>query len=178
MKENRIISYGGRTPKLHETVFVAPGAKIIGRVSIGENSSVWYNVVIRGDVDEVTIGAGTNIQDGAVLHQDRGFPLVIGNNVTVGHNAIVHGGIVGDGAVIGMGAIVMSGAKIGANSVLGAGSLLPQGKEIPANSLALGSPAKVVRQLTPEEVHNFGEMARVYSRRAKFYRGAGDNPDI
>ncbi|SFH32107.1 Carbonic anhydrase or acetyltransferase, isoleucine patch superfamily [Desulfotomaculum arcticum] len=178
MKENQLISYGARTPKLHATVFVAPGAKIIGRVEIGANSSVWYNVVIRGDVDEVTIGAGTNIQDGAVLHQDKGFPLVIGNNVTVGHNAIVHGGIVGDGAVIGMGAIVMSGAKIGANSVLGAGSLLPQGKEIPANSLAMGSPAKVVRQLSEDEVHNFGKMARGYGRRAIFCRGAGDNPDI
>jgi len=166
MMDNQIIAQDGRTPELHETVFVASGARIIGRVAIGQNSSVWYNVVIRGDVDEVTIGAGTNIQDGAVLHEDHGFPLVIGNNVTVGHNAVVHGAIVGDGAVIGMGAIVLSGAKIGANSVLGAGSLLPQGKEIPANSLAMGSPAKVVRQLSEGEIQNFGLMAKGYSQRA------------
>lgn len=178
MKEDQIFAYGDRTPKLHETVFVAPGAKIVGRVKIGEGSSVWYNVVIRGDVDEVTIGAGTNIQDGAVLHQDKGFPLAIGNNVTVGHNAIVHGSTVGDGAVIGMGSIVMSGAKIGDNSVLGAGSVLPQGKEIPANSLAMGSPARVVRRLSEEEVHNFGKMARLYKRRAEYCRAAGDNPDF
>lgn len=177
MKEQNIFSYGDKIPQLHETVFVAPGARIIGRVTIGANSSVWYNVVIRGDVDDVEIGCGTNIQDGAVLHEDGGYPLVVGDNVTVGHNAILHGCQVGNGAVIGMGAVVLSGAKIGECSVVGAGSLVPGGKEIPPRTLAMGSPAKVVRQLTEEDIENFSKMAQHYRNRAMFYLGEAANPD-
>jgi len=178
LTEKNIYAYGDRKPVLHETVFIAPGARVIGRVKIGAHSSVWYNAVIRGDVDEVKIGAGTNIQDGAVLHEDEGFPLVIGDNVTVGHNAILHGCQVGDGAVIGIGAIVMSGARIGVNSVIGAGALVPGGKEFPPNVLVMGSPARVVRELSFEDIENFGKMEKRYRKRAMYCRGEGRNPDF
>lgn len=173
MSGQNLYNFGEIKPVLHKTVFVAPGARVVGRVEIGAHSSVWYNVVIRGDVDEVKIGSGTNIQDGSVLHEDEGFPLVIGDNVTVGHGAILHGCSVGDGAVIGMGAIVLSGAKIGANTVVGAGSLVPQGKEIPPNCLVMGTPAKVVRELGQDEIAAFGRMASHYRARAAFYLGGG-----
>ncbi|WP_347490539.1 gamma carbonic anhydrase family protein [Desulfoscipio sp. XC116] len=171
MFSQNIFVYGDKVPEVHKTAFIAPGARIIGRVVIGANSSVWYNAVIRGDVDDVQIGSGTNIQDGAVLHEDGGYPLVIGDNVTVGHNATVHGCHVEDGAVIGMGAVVLSGARIGAFSVIGAGSLVPGGKRIPPHSLVIGSPAKVVRELSPEDIDNFGKMAQNYRDRAGFLLG-------
>lgn len=174
----KLYSYGGQMPAVDDTVFVAPGARIVGRVKIGAHSSVWYNVVIRGDVDEVHIGSHTNIQDGSVLHEDGGFPLVIGDHVTVGHNAVLHGCHVGDGAVIGMGAVVMSGAKIGANSVLGAGSLLPQGREIPPNCMAMGSPAKVVRELSEQEMESFSKLAASYRDRAVFYKDSVKKHDF
>ncbi len=177
MTDINIISYGDKLPVLDQTVFVAPGARIIGRVVIGAYSSIWYNVVIRGDADEVSIGSGTNIQDGAVLHEDGGSPLVIGDNVTVAHHATLHGCHVGDGAMIGMGAIVLSGAVIGEHSVVGAGSLVLGGKEIPPCSLVMGSPAKVVRELTPEDIDNFGKMARRYRDRARYFLGEIENPD-
>lgn len=178
MAGDSIISYGNRKPILHEPVFVAPGARVVGRVEINKFSSVWYNVVIRGDVDKVTIGCGTNIQDGAVVHEDSGYPCVLGDNVLVGHNAVLHGCTVGDDVVIGMGAIVLSGAKIGANSIVAAGALVPGGKEIPPNSLAVGSPAKVVREVSPEEKDTFGEMSARYRQRAMFYLGLEENPDF
>lgn len=173
-----VISYGDRKPVLHEPVFLAPGARVVGRVEIGPHSSIWYNVVIRGDVDEVKVGCGTNIQDGAVVHEDGGYPCTIGDNVLVGHNAILHGCTVGDNAVIGMGAIVLSGAKIGAGSVVGAGALVPGGKEIPPNSLAVGSPAKVVREIKPEEKETFREMTQRYRQRAMFCLGLEESPDL
>lgn len=171
MSKNNIYAYRDKKPVVHETVFVAPGARIVGRVEIGAHSSVFYNVVIRGDVDEVKIGSGTNIQDGAVLHEDTGMPLIIGDNVTVGHSVLLHGCHVGDGAVIGMGAIVLSGAKIGANCVIGAGSLVTEGKEIPPHSLVIGSPAKVIRELSPDDIKKFSKLAQSYRQRALEYRG-------
>ncbi|KAF1084116.1 putative acetyltransferase EpsM [Sporotomaculum syntrophicum] len=177
MTDINIISYGDKLPVLDQTVFVAPGARIIGRVVIGAYSSIWYNVVIRGDADEVRIGSGTNIQDGAVLHEDGGSPLIIGDNVTVAHHATLHGCHVRDGAMIGMGAIVLSGAVIGEHSVVGAGSLVLGGKEIPPHSLVMGSPARVVRELTPEDIDNFGKMARRYRDRVRYFLGEIENPD-
>jgi len=176
MNEQNIFAYGDKKPVLHETVFIAPGARIIGRVVIGAYSSVWYNVVMRGDVDDIQIGSGTNIQDGAVLHEDGGYPLVIGDNVTVGHNATLHGCHVGDGVVVGMGAVVLSGAQIGAHSVIGAGSLVPGGKEIPPHVLVMGSPAEAGRQLTPEDIEIFGKMAHHYRNRASYHQGEAVNP--
>ncbi len=178
MTEPNIIGYGDKVPVLDKTVFVAPGARIIGRVVISAYSSVWYNVVIRGDADEVHIGSGTNIQDGAVLHEDGGYPLVIGDNVTVAHNATLHGCHVGDGAMVGMGAVVLSGAIIGAHSVVGAGSLVPGGKEIPPRSLVMGSPARVVRELSPQDIENFSKMAKRYRDRVRYFLGEIENPDF
>lgn len=149
-------------PKVSETAFIAPGAIVVGRVEIGEYASIWYNTVVRGDVDEVKIGAYTNIQDGAVLHEDGGFPLYVGERVTVGHRAILHGCIVEEGCLIGMGAMVLNGAWIGAGSVIGAGSLVTRGQVIPPGVLALGSPAKVVRVLSDEEIKKYQEPARRY----------------
>lgn len=178
MNGNKVYTYGNKKPLLHEPVFLAPGARVVGRVEIGKYSSVWYNVVIRGDVDEVKIGSRTNIQDGAVVHEDKGYPCIVGDNVLVGHNAVLHGCIVGDNAVIGMGAIVLSGAKIGANSIVAAGALVPGGREIPPNSLAVGSPAKVVREVKPEEKEYFKTMTERYSQRAMYYLGLEENPDF
>jgi carbonic anhydrase/acetyltransferase-like protein (isoleucine patch superfamily) len=138
---------GTRRPRVGTGVFIAPGAHLIGDVTIGENSSVWFNAVLRGDLEPIVVGEGSNIQDGAILHTDEGFPCIIGNNVTIGHGAVVHGATIEDEALVGMGATVLSGAKLGQGAVLGAGALLAEGKEIPAGMLALGVPAKIVHPI-------------------------------
>lgn len=131
--------------------WVAEGAVVVGNVIIGDESSVWYNAVIRGDMAPIVIGCGSNVQDGVVMHVDAGSPCTVGNSVTIGHNAIIHGCTIGHNSVIGMGSIVMNGAKIGEDCIIGAGSLVTQGTEIPDGMLAYGSPAKVIRPLTEEE---------------------------
>ena len=131
--------------------WVAEGAAVVGNVTVGDESSVWYNAVVRGDMAAVVIGCGTNIQDGAVVHTDKDHPCHIGNSVSVGHNAIVHGCSIGHNTVVGMGSIVMNGARVGADCIIGAGSLVTQGMEIPDGMLAYGSPAKIIRPLTEEE---------------------------
>jgi carbonic anhydrase/acetyltransferase-like protein (isoleucine patch superfamily) len=131
--------------------FVAENATVIGRVTLGEDANVWHNAVIRGDNEPIHIGARTNVQEGAVLHVDPGFPMVIGDDVTIGHMVMLHGCTIGDGALIGIGAIVLNGAKIGAGSLIGAGALVPQGKEIPPNSLVMGSPGKIIRDVTDKD---------------------------
>ena len=139
----------------HKTVWVAENAVLTGDITIGEGSSVWYGSVLRGDEAPITIGKNTNIQDGAILHEAANYPLVIGDGVTVGHRAVLHGCEIGDNVVVGMGSIVMNGAKIGKNSIVGAGSLVTQNKEFPEGVLILGYPARVVRNLKPEEIaHN------------------------
>jgi carbonic anhydrase/acetyltransferase-like protein (isoleucine patch superfamily) len=132
-----------RHPRVNTSASIASGAHVIGNVEIGEDSSVWFNAVLRGDLEPIVIGRGSNIQDGAILHTDEGFPCVIGNN------AIIHGATIEDEALVGMGAVVLSGAKLGKGAVLGAGAVLAEGKEIPAGMLALGVPAKVVRPIEP-----------------------------
>ncbi len=150
--------------------FVAPGAHVIGKVRLGQDSSVWFNAVVRGDTDLIDIGPGANVQDGCVLHTDPGFPLVIGPNATIGHNVILHGCTVGEGALIGMGATVLNGAKIGKNCLVGANALVTEGKEFPDNSLIVGAPAKAVRALD-EKGASMGRMiAAVYAARAKKFR--------
>lgn len=166
-----IHSYLGYRPKIKDTVFIAPGAQIIGRVEIEDNVGIWYNTVVRGDVDVVRIGPRTNIQDACVLHEDEGAPLIIGADVTVGHKALLHGCIIEDEAFIGMGAIILSGAKIGSGAVVGAGALVLQGQEIPPGMLALGSPAKVIRELSAKEKASFRKMADRYLQRAREYKG-------
>ena len=148
----------------HETVWVAENAVLVGDVTIGEGSSVWYGAILRGDEAPITIGKNTNIQDGAVLHEAARYPLVIGDGVTVGHNAILHGCEIGDNVVVGMGSIVMNGAKIGNDSIVGAGSLVTQDKEFPDGVMILGSPARALRNLTPEEIARNRWNAEEYVR--------------
>lgn len=150
-----------------EESWVAPNAAVIGNVSLGQNSSVWFSVVIRGDNEMVSIGDRTNIQDGSVLHSDPGFPLSIGDDTTVGHRVILHGCTIGRSCLIGMGAVVMNGAIIGEQSIIGANALITERKTFPPRSLIIGSPAKVVRQLTDEEVAGLGESASHYVLNAK-----------
>ncbi len=146
-----VIKYKGSTPQIHKTCFVADSADIIGDVSIGEKTTIWFNAVLRGDMAAIHIGKNSNVQDGCVVHCDAGVDTIVGDGVTVGHNAILHSSQIGDNCLIGMGATVLQ-AKIGDNCIVGAGALVTSGKEIPPNSLVLGSPAKVVRQLTEEEI--------------------------
>lgn len=148
--------------KKKDSVWIAQTADVVGNVTIGEESSIWYRAVVRGDIAPIEIGEGTNVQDGAVLHGSLGTPVTVGNCVTIGHNAIVHGCTVGNNVLIGMGAIVLDNAVIGDNCIVGAGSLVTKGKEFPAGSLILGSPAKAVRQLTQEEIKKTADNAMEY----------------
>ncbi len=150
-------------PEIHDSAMVAESAQVIGDVVIGEESSIWFNAVVRGDVNYIRIGMRTNIQDGCVLHvARRTLPLIIGDEVTVGHNAVLHACTVGNRCLIGMGAIVMDGAEVGENSIVGAGALVISGTKIPPGSLVLGSPAQVKRPLTEEEARNIRESAAHY----------------
>ncbi len=152
--------------------FVAPGAHVIGKVRMGEDSSVWFNAVIRGDTDLIDIGARVNVQDGCILHTDPGFALTIGADATIGHKVILHGCTIGEGALIGMGSTILNGAKIGRNCLVGANALVTEGKEFPDNSLIVGAPAKAVRTLD-EKGAGMGRMiAAVYAARAKKFRSA------
>ncbi|MBQ4307115.1 MAG: gamma carbonic anhydrase family protein [Lachnospiraceae bacterium] len=162
--------YARKTPVIDPDTFIAENAVIIGDVTIARGSSVWYNVVIRADRGPVTIGEESNIQDGSVIHMDRDLPVIIGNRVTVGHGAIVHGAKVGDGCLIGMGAVLMNRCEIGENSIVGAGSLVTQGKVIPPRSLVMGSPARVVRELTDEEVARTQRNADAYIEETAEYQ--------
>lgn len=149
-----------------ESVYLASGAQVVGDIEIGENSSIWYNAVLRGDSNPITIGKNTNVQDNAVLHVNRNRGLTIGDDVTIGHGAIVHGCTVGSNVLIGMGAIVLDGAVIGDNCIIGAGALVTQNKIIPEGSMVYGNPAKIVRQLTQEEVMSVKESAKHYCEAA------------
>lgn len=178
MKEDRsFFSYGEFHPGVDESVFVAPGAKIVGKVKIGAYTNIWYNSVVRGDADRVFIGSGTNIQDNCTLHEDPGFPLVIGDRVSVGHNCVLHGCTVGDDALVGMSSTILNGAKIGAGAVVGAGSLVTQGMEIPPGHLAMGLPAKIIRPLNENESKYYRALAQRYKNRALFLMGQGPDPD-
>ena len=165
--------YNGVMPKLAEDVFIAEGACVIGNVTIGPGSSVWYNTVIRGDIAPVVIGKNTNIQDNSTIHVDRGRPAVIGDNVSVGHGAVVHGCTVEDGALIAIHATVLSGAVIGAGSIVGAGAVVGEGKTIPPGSLALGVPARVLRQVTAEDAERTARTVRSYAALAQEHKSRG-----
>ena len=155
--------------RIHESVFLAEGSVVRGRVTIGEDSSVWFNTVIRAEMDDIEIGARTNIQDGSIVHVDPGFPVKVGDDCTIGHKAIIHGCTIGNNCIIGMGAIIMDGAVIGDNCVIGAGSLVPEGKEIPAGSIAFGSPAKVRKEMTEENIAFNLKSAAGYVEEAREY---------
>ena len=159
-----------RTPQVAETAWVADSAQVIGGVALGPDSSVWPGVVIRGDSGPIAVGEGSNIQDNSVLHADEGVPLTIGKHVTVGHQVMLHGCTVGDESLIGIGAIVLNNARIGRNCLVGAGALVTEGKEFPDGSMIVGSPARVVRQLTPEQIEGLRRSARHYVDNARRFR--------
>ncbi len=158
--------------KIDPSAFIAPGAFIIGDVTIGPESSVWFGAVLRGDIAPIVVGRGTNIQDAAVVHVDIGQPTFIGDGVTVGHGAILHGCTIGNNVLVGIRAVVLTGAVIGENSLIGAGAVVPEGTIIPPNSLVLGVPAKVVREITPELLRRIKESAEHYKNYVQVYRGS------
>lgn len=150
--------------------WVASNATLIGRVRLARDTSVWFGAVLRADDEDITIGAGTNVQDNCVFHVDPGYPLTIGENCTIGHNATVHGCTVGDNTLIGMGSTVLNGARIGRNCLIGANALVTEGKEIPDNSLVVGAPGKVKGEIDEEGVRSLREAAALYVRRWRRYR--------
>ncbi|WP_100810981.1 MULTISPECIES: gamma carbonic anhydrase family protein [unclassified Microbacterium] len=160
--EASVLSVAGTTPALDESAFVAAGARIVGAVRLEAGASVWYNAILRGDRDSITIGVGSNIQDNVSVHVDRGHPVTIGRDVSVGHNAVVHGCTIGDGSLIGMGSVVLSGAVIGAGCLVAGGAVVLEGMEVPDGSLVAGVPAKVRRALTDEERAGLRRNAEVY----------------
>jgi carbonic anhydrase/acetyltransferase-like protein (isoleucine patch superfamily) len=169
-----LYSFHGHQPVIAEGVFIAPSADVIGHVSFGKNSSLWYGCVARGDINEIIIGENSNIQDLTMLHVDHPLPLIVGKNVSVGHNAILHACTIGDHCLIGMGAILLNGCVIGKNSVVAAGSVVPPGKSYPAGSMIMGSPAKVVRPLTEEELDKYGNHYKGYlSAKDAFLKSGG-----
>ncbi|MEV8197602.1 gamma carbonic anhydrase family protein [Streptomyces sp. NPDC079141] len=167
---------GGREPKIDESVFVAPTAAVIGDVTLEAGASVWYGAVVRGDVERISVGAQSNIQDNCTLHADPGFPVTIGERVSVGHNAVVHGATVGDDCLVGMGATVLNGAVIGAGSLVAAQALVPQGMQVPPGSLVAGVPAKVRRELTEEERQGVTLNGTMYAELAKAHGEVRETP--
>ena len=165
-----VYALDGVAPAVADSAWIADSAQVMGRVELGEDVSIWFGAVLRGDTETLRLGRGTNIQDGSVLHTDVGKPLVLGENVTVGHRVVLHGCTVGDGSLIGIGAIVLNGAKIGKACLVGAGALVTEGKEFPDGSMILGSPAKVVRQLSPAQIEGLLASARHYVDNAARYK--------
>lgn len=167
-----LFSLDGKSPVLPEDddYWIAPGAQVIGDVTIGSGVGIWFGAVLRGDTELIKIGDGSNIQENTVVHTDPGFPLVVGRNVTVGHRAMLHGCVIGDNSLIGMGATLLNGAKIGANCLIGAGALVTEGKVIPDGSLVMGSPGKVVRALDAASIEKLGWSAKHYQDNMRRFR--------
>ena len=158
---------GGHAPSIAEEAFIAPGTHLIGQVTIGAGSSVWFGAVLRGDNAPIVLGTRCNVQEGAVLHADPGFALQVGDEVTIGHQAMLHGCQIGTGTLVGIQAVVLNGAVIGEECLIGAGSLVPEGRTFPPRSLILGTPAKVVRPLTEAEVAGLRQSAATYAAKAR-----------
>ena len=165
-----IYELDGKAPQLGEGVWVADSAQVIGDVVLGAHASVWFGAVIRGDNETIRIGRNTNVQDLSVLHSDRGQPLTLGDNITIGHQVMLHGCTIGDESLIGIGAVVLNGAKIGRNCLVGAGALVTEGKEFPDGSMIIGSPAKAVRELSPEHIEGLRQSARHYMDNARRFQ--------
>ena len=165
-----IYDFEKHTPKLDPNCWVAPNAVVIGRVELKKDSNIWFNVTLRGDVEPITVGEGSNVQDGGVIHTDPGCPATIGKNVTVGHLVMLHGCIIEDDCLIGIGSTILNKAKIGKNSIIGANALVTENKVIPERSLVLGSPGKIVRQVTDEEIKSIKENAEHYVANYKKYK--------
>ena len=165
-----IYALDGLTPQVADTAWVADNAQVMGEVTLAADSSVWFGVTVRGDTDAIHIGEGSNIQDGSVLHADHGMPLTIGRHVTVGHQVMLHGCTIGDESLIGIGAVVLNGVKIGKHCLVGAGALVTEGKEFPDGSMILGSPARVVKTLSPEQIEGLRQSAQHYIDNARRFR--------
>lgn len=165
-----IYSLGSQLPEVHGSVFVAPGSHIIGNVALAKDASVWFNSVLRGDCDRISIGEGSNIQDGSVLHTDEGIPLNIGQGVTVGHKVMLHGCDIGDYSLIGINAVILNGAKIGKYCVIGANALITEGKVIPDGSVVMGAPGKIVKEVTVEQKAQLKHSAQHYVENAKRFK--------
>ncbi|MBE6591631.1 MAG: gamma carbonic anhydrase family protein [Ruminococcaceae bacterium] len=163
-------SFKRKAPKIHESAYLAPDCHVIGNVTIDENSSVWFGAVIRSDSDRISIGKGSNVQDNCTLHSDQGHPVIIGDNVTIGHNAVVHGCTIGDNTVVGMHSTVLNGAIIGKNCIIGAGAMVKENSVIPDNSLVVGIPAKVVKELDESVAKTLFNNAEEYRLLAKEYK--------
>ncbi len=157
-----LYSFKGIKPQIGKGAFIAPSADIVGEVNLAENVSIWYQCVARGDVNVITIGKNTNVQDLSMLHVTKDFALVIGENVSIGHSVTLHGCTIEDNCLIGMGAVIMDGAHIGANSVVAGGSVVPPGKKYPPHSMIMGNPASLKRSLTPEEISLYGNHYKAY----------------
>lgn len=167
---DNLLPHGETFPRIAQSAWVAPGAYVIGDVHLGEESSVWYGAVLRGDTEPIRIGARTNIQDGCVLHADPGYPAIIGEGCVVGHNAVVHGCEIEDDCLVGMGATILNGAKIGGGSIVAAGAVVPEGREFPPRSLIVGLPAKRVGDVSDEQAADIPSGASEYVERAAAHR--------
>lgn len=170
MMMGNIIAYNSIKPKIDPSVFVAPSGTVVGDVTIGAGSSIWFNAVVRGDFQKVTIGQNTNVQDNATIHVMADEPTKIGNEVSIGHNAIVHAKKIGDNCLIGMGAIVLGYSEIGDNVVIGAGTMIAQHKKIPSNSLVYGTPAQIIRSLRDDEIEALRDSALNHAAIAQKYK--------
>lgn len=172
-----IYPYKGKTPNISPSAFIADYVTITGDVEIGDESSIWFNSVVRGDVAPTIIGKKVNVQDNSILHQSPNNPLILEDEVTVGHQVILHSCIIRKRALIGMGSIVLDNAEIGEGAFIGAGSLVPQGKKIPPNTLAFGRPAKVVRELNEDDLREMERISREYAEKGQFYKSLQKNND-
>ena len=165
-----LLPHGDASPRIAPSAWIAPGAYVVGDVHLGEQSSVWYGAVLRGDTEPIRIGARTNVQDGCVLHADPGYPATVGEGCVVGHNAVVHGCEIGDGCLVGMRATILNGAKIGDGSIVAAGALVTENKEFPPRSLIVGVPAKRAGDVAEEQARDIGRGAEEYIERAASHR--------
>lgn len=173
-----LVPYKGNKPELHPTVFVAPGAKVIGEVQVGEESTIWFNTVLRGDEGPITIGKRCSIQDNSTIHLYEGAPVIVEDEVTVGHNVILHGCKVGKRSIIGMGSTILDHAEIGEECIIGANTLIPPGKKIPPRSLVVGSPGKVVRELTEKDFEIIELSIDSYVKKGYDYREIFNNGEF
>lgn len=167
-----VLAVDDQVPTISETAFVAPGARVIGGVSLGERASVWYNAVLRGDSDTITIGAESNVQDNVSIHIDKDHPVVVGERVSIGHNAVVHGCTIGDESLVGMGSVILSGAVIGKGCLIAGGAVVLEGMVVPDGSLVAGVPAKVRRELSEEELEKIRNNAAIYLDHTDRHRAA------
>jgi carbonic anhydrase/acetyltransferase-like protein (isoleucine patch superfamily) len=165
-----IYQLGEHTPSIDASAYIADSASVIGRAIVGANVSIWFNATLRGDNEPIAIGAGSNVQEGCVLHTDPGYPLSIGCNVTIGHQAMLHGCTIGDGTLIGIQAVILNGARIGKNCLVGAGAIVTEGKEFPDNSLIIGAPATVKRQLSATDIARMQTNALNYIQRGQLFK--------